>query len=145
MPWCAPNGVIFWLRVSKQDEAQKALAYAFLLLKFRQRSAKEIRRRLERKKFSPEIISATVSFLRGKNFVDDRAFAAAWVSSRLKRPFGLRRIRRELELKGVDREIIEESLEAAGEDFREDEVVAEIARQRFEKLKGMEPARQRRL
>ena len=74
----------------KDKSSEKAKAYAFLLLKFRLRSAKELEQRLKQKGFSEELSRETVNFLKDKEFIDDRVFARGWVSSRLKRPFGLR-------------------------------------------------------
>ncbi|MCK9571842.1 MAG: recombination regulator RecX, partial [Candidatus Omnitrophica bacterium] len=89
------------------NDSEKARAYAFLLLKFRLRSAKELEQRLKQKGFSEQLSRETVKFLQDKEFIDDRVFARGWVSSRLKRPFGLRRIKQELLQKGLDKEIIE--------------------------------------
>ncbi|MCX5701786.1 MAG: regulatory protein RecX, partial [Candidatus Omnitrophica bacterium] len=93
-----------------KDLEEKAREYAFLLLKFRTRSEHELWGRLKKKKFSPEIIKITLSFLKDKNFIDDNYFAKTWIDSRLKKPFGIRKIREELKLKGIDKEIIESQI-----------------------------------
>ena len=123
----------------------KAKEYAFLLLKFRLRSEKELVQRLKQKGFSEELSQDTVNFLKDKKFIDDRIFAKGWVSSRLKRPFGLRRIKQELVQKGLDKEVIEETFARAKEDYDEGGVVRELAERKFSKLKWIEPlkARQR--
>jgi len=118
---------------------EEARAYAFLLLKFRLRSEKELALRLRQKKFSEKVIQDTLSFLKDKQFIDDRLFAKGWVSSRLKRPFGLRRIRQELVLKGLGKEVIAEALERIKGDYSESEVIRQLAEQRFSKLKNIEP------
>jgi len=125
-------------RLNRPQE-EEARAYAFLLLKFRLRSENELVFRLRQKKFSEKVIQDTVSFLKNKQFIDDRLFAKGWVSSRLKRPFGLRRIRQELALKGLDKEVIEEALQRAKEHYSESEVISQLAEQRFSKLKNIEP------
>jgi len=109
-----------------------------LLLKFRLRSEKELAFRLRQKKFSEEVIQDTVSFLKDRQFIDDRLFAKGWVASRLKRPFGLRRIKQELTLKGLDKEVIAEALERVKGDYSESEVIRQLAAQRFSKLKNIE-------
>lgn len=138
----------FWSRKVKskfKDSLEKAKNYAFLLLKFRPRSEKEIYQRLKRKRFDEKIIQETLSFLKDKNFLNDNYFARAWMESRLKKPFGIRRIKEELKLKGIDKEIIENSIKEVKENYSEEEVVRGVARQRFSKLKNLEPqkARQR--
>jgi len=124
---------------SHRPQAEDARAYAFLLLKFRLRSEKELAFRLRQKKFSEEVIQDTVSFLKDRQFIDDRLFAKGWVASRLKRPFGLRRIKQELTLKGLDKEVIAEALERVKGDYSESEVIRQLAAQRFSKLKNIEP------
>lgn len=124
---------------SNQETLQKARDYAFLLLKFRLRSEREIYARLKKKKFDEEIIKQTVSFLKNKGFIDDSVFAKAWIESRLKKPLGLRRIRQELNLKGVDKEIIDSQISEVKKDYPEEELVKKIAQERLKKLKGIEP------
>ena len=124
---------------SNQETLQKARDYAFLLLKFRLRSEREIYARLKKKKFDEEIIKQTVSFLKNKGFIDDSVFAKAWIESRLKKPLGLRRIRQELNLKGVDKEIIDSQISEVKKDYPEEELVKKIAQERFKRLKGIEP------
>jgi regulatory protein len=123
----------------KTGSLQKARNYAFILLKFRQRSAKEIIQRLKRKHFEDPVIKETVAFLKEHAFIDDTAFARAWVESRLKKPLGIRRIRQELRIKGIDNGIIERSIKELRPDYSEEEVVSRIAADKFNRLKGIEP------
>jgi regulatory protein len=122
----------------QSHNAEKARAYAFLLLKFRLRSEKELAQRLKQRGFSEELCQDTVNFLKNKQFIDDRVFAKGWVASRLKRPFGLRKIRQELIQKGLDKEIIDNSLSGVKEYYNESQIVSQLAQQRFSKLKGIE-------
>ena len=120
-------------------ELQRAKNYAFLLLKFRLRSEKEIYQRLKKKKFPEGIIQETLFFLRDKKFIDDNFFAKTWIESRLKKPLGLRRIKIELRQKGIDKEIIDSQLSEIKKGYLEQEIVTKIAQQRLKKLKGIEP------
>jgi regulatory protein len=124
---------------SLNSGAEKARAYAFLLLKFRLRSENELKARLKQKGFLPEVAESTVNFLKAKEFIDDRVFAKGWVSSRLKRPLGLRKIKLELVQKGVAKEIIQEALAQANEQYSEGQTVSQLAKQRFAKLTGIDP------
>jgi regulatory protein len=128
----------------KIDSAKKAREFSFLLLKFRPRSAEEIRQRLRQKNFSPQVIRETLDFLKERRFIDDAAFAQGWAADRLKRPFGPRRIRLELRQKGVSPRIIEESLSQAQAGYLEEKIVREIAEAKFARLKGVEPEKARR-
>jgi regulatory protein len=126
------------------DELKKAKNYAFLLLKFRPRSEKEIYQRLKNKKFNEEIIKNTVAFLKDKEFIDDNYFAKAWIQSRIKRPLGLGRLRAELKVKGVDKEIIDSQIQEIKKDYAEEDIVKAIAKAKISKLKGIEPLKAKR-
>jgi regulatory protein len=126
------------------DALKPAKNYAFLLLKFRPRSEKELYQRLEKKKFDEKIIKETLEFLKDKNFIDDSNFAKTWIESRLKKPLGVHRIRQELNLKGIDRQIIDTQLEEALKGYCEEEIVRQIAKNKFRKLKTIEPLKAKR-
>ncbi|MCX7927498.1 MAG: recombination regulator RecX [Candidatus Omnitrophica bacterium] len=122
----------------------QAKQYAFLLLKYRQRSCAEIKRRLERKKFSPEVIAQTIAFLREKNFLDDRLFAENWINWRLKQGVGYHRIRRELQQKGIENNLIEEVLKKVVKPSNNLEVLETLARQRLSRMRGLDEKTMRR-
>jgi regulatory protein len=123
------------------NNAEKARAYAFLLLKFRLRSENELLVRLKQKGFSEELSQDTVNFLKDKEFVNDRVFARGWVASRLRRPLGLSKIRQELIQKGLDKEIIDSALSQVKEFYNESQIVSQLAQKRFSKIKGIEPVK----
>lgn len=118
---------------------QKARGYAFLLLKFRPRSENELRQRLKKKKFNSEIIESTVSFLKDKGFIDDNYFAKTWIESRIKKPLGIRRLKAELSIKGINKEIIDTQINEIKKSYVEEAIVGGIARDRLNKLKGIDP------
>ena len=128
----------------KSDSLQKAKNYAFLLLKFRQRSTKEISQRLKQKHFEDSIIKETIAFLKDHAFIDDAAFARAWIDSRLKKPLGIKRIKEELRIKGIDNNIIDSNINQIRRDYSEEEVVSRIAADRLSRLKGIEPQKAKR-
>ena len=121
-----------------------ARTYAFLLLKYRQRSEKEISDRLRKKKFSEDLIKETLDFLREKKFVDDAAFCRGWIRERLARSIGPRRIFQELKLKGIDKQIIESGLNEVKESYNEDQTARELAQRRLASLKDLDPQTARR-
>jgi regulatory protein len=127
--------------VKKRSSAglfESAKSYAFLLLKFRLRTEQELSSRMRQKKYPPEIISATIDFLKEKKFIDDDIFARAWLDSRLKRSIGLRRVKNELKLKGVKAELIERSIADVKDNYSEDEVVADLIKNKSMTLKGVD-------
>lgn len=117
---------------------QKARKYSFLLLKFRERSQREIIERLRSKKFDAKVITETVFWLKEKNFINDNLFAKSWIESRLEKNFALRKIAQELRLKGIDSKIIEEEINKASIDYSETEEVRKVALKLFNNLKGIE-------
>lgn len=127
----------------KIDAFEKARNYAFLLLKFRPRSEKELIQRLK-KKFKAKVIAQTVTFLKEKRFIDDAGFAKWWLESRLKKPLGLRKLKEELRIKGIDREIIERNIAEIKKDYLEEDIVTEIVEDRLNKLKNTDPQKAKR-
>ncbi|MFA5310986.1 MAG: regulatory protein RecX [Candidatus Omnitrophota bacterium] len=124
---------------------ERVKEYAFLLLKYRLRSEAELYRRLKQKKFLDEEIKEALLFLKEKKFIDDKVFVKAWISSRLGRSFGLKRISRELKIKGVPRDVLEEGIEQAKKGYCESRIIEELARDRLARIKdvGLPKARNR--
>jgi len=118
---------------------QKARNYAFLLLKFRLRSEEEIRQRLRKKKFDSLVIEETLSFLKAKGFIDDHYFAKAWVESRIKKPLGIRRLKVELKMKGIDNAIIDSCINAIRENYSEEDIIGQLVKERLKKVNGIDP------
>lgn len=123
---------------------KKAKDYAFLLLKFRSRSEKEVYLRLKKNGFDTETIQATLSYLKDNNFINDISFANAWIESRLKKQIGLNRIRKELKIKGIDEKIIEEKIDELKDRYLEQDVVKKIAEEKFNRLKKLDPDKAKR-
>jgi len=118
---------------------QKAKDYAFLLLKFRLRSENELRQRLKKKKFDADIIEMTLFFLKDKGFIDDNYFAKTWIESRIKKPLGIRRLKAELSIKGINKAIIDTQIDEIKKSYSEEDIVGGIAKDRLNKLKGIDP------
>lgn len=121
----------------------KALGYAFLLLKYRLRSVYELRQRLKKKGFSESEISRVIGFLSENKFIDDYRFACAWVESRLRKPLGWRRLSQELTCKGLNRELLEQVYREFRDKFNEEETIRRVISLRLEKLKNIDPAKAR--
>jgi regulatory protein len=122
---------------------EKAIQYSFLLLKFRQRSEKEIRERLKRKKFALQVIEKTIEFLKEKNFLDDESFAELWLESRIN-SLGPRRLKQQLRLKGIDDNIIEAQLKKIIQDHPESQRIEEIIKDKLNKFKGIDSHKAKR-
>ena len=130
------------MRLSRDIQSAKRIAY--LLLKFRARSEKEIRDRLKQKGFPSEIIAQVIEYLYRLKYLNNREFAIAWVNSRLVKPLGLGRITLELRQKGISNEIIAETLDNIRGKYREYDTVLALAKVKLNKMKGIEDAKARR-
>lgn len=131
-------------RMFDEKILKKAKEYSLLLLKFRIRSDDEIRTRLKNKKFSEDIIQETVDYLKTNGLIDDDYFAQSWIESRLKKSIGLRRIRQELRLKGIDERIIEDNYAKIKDDYHEEAIISGIIKNKSAKLKNIEPEKAKR-
>jgi regulatory protein len=86
-------------------------------LEARPRSVAEVRRKLTRLGYRPELVAGALDRLTELGVLDDESFARSWVESRDRaRPRGEHALRRELGLKGVDRALVEGVLEARRDD-----------------------------
>ena len=89
-------------RKAAVDDPADILAAGARLLEARPRSTDEIRRRLRDAGYRPELVEGTLGRLTELGYLDDGAFAQAWVESRDRaRPRGARALRDELRRKGV--------------------------------------------
>jgi regulatory protein len=95
-------------RRASVNDAADVLDAAARFLEARSRSVAEVRRRLVTAGYRPELVDEAVSRLVQQGYLDDEAFARAWVESRDRaRPRGERALRLELIQKGIARETID--------------------------------------
>jgi regulatory protein len=95
---------------------------AATFLAVRPRSTEETRRRLNHLGYPAALADTVIARLVEMGYLDDADFARLWVESRDRaRPRGATALRRELELKGIERDIIEDILEAREERARDDD------------------------
>ncbi len=93
------------------EDAGVVLEAAAAFLAVRPRSVDETRRRLRHLGYPVHLIDVVIDRLLAFGYLDDASFARAWVESRDRaRPRGESALRRELMLKGIDREVISEVL-----------------------------------
>ncbi|HEV2529045.1 MAG TPA: regulatory protein RecX [Thermomicrobiales bacterium] len=97
-----------------QDDADRAIAAGLNLLSYRPRTVKELEDRLARNGFAEPAVLAAIERLTGWGYLDDGAFARRWVENRIEhRPRGARLLAQELRQKGVDRDVIGETIDEA--------------------------------
>jgi regulatory protein len=111
---------------------QKALNF----LSYRPRSEKEVRQNLKNKHQIDEgIIDQIIERLERGGLVNDSSFAELWVENRSEfRPRGRHALRMELRQKGINEEIISQSLV----DLDEEQLALEAARKQARKYRQLE-------
>ncbi|MGA3029952.1 MAG: regulatory protein RecX [Candidatus Limnocylindrales bacterium] len=93
-------------RHAAESDPEVVLNAAARFLELRSRSVQEVRRHLGTARYPDPLIEAAIARLLELGMLDDAAFARAWVESRDRaRPRGAQALRRELALKGIDREV----------------------------------------
>lgn len=80
---------------------------AYQLLGYRDRSFDEMRRSLASDGYPHDCVEAVIDRLAEFGYLDDEAYAGRYIRAALASKKGLRRIVRDLELKGVSRELIQ--------------------------------------
>jgi len=91
-----------------KDELKKGRILAFRLLKYRDRSEKEIIERLKKKKISSQIIKRILEELKSLSLLDDKKFSQSWIRKRLREGYGFLRIKKELKEKGIREDLVKE-------------------------------------
>ncbi|NLC56623.1 MAG: regulatory protein RecX [Armatimonadetes bacterium] len=130
--------------LAEEGEVRRAKEYVLRLLGHRAYSESEVRRRLRRKQFSEQTVERAVEAVRRLGLIDDRQFAEAWVHSRAAAgQAGRRRVEWELRSRGVDRQVIEQTL-AGYPEQAEFASALEVAQRRYERLRDEEPEAVRR-
>ena len=123
-------------RLLLDDERGKAYDRALTYLSYRPRSQAEVERYLLQKGWSESIVSEVIERLGQEKLLDDREFARFWIENREKfRPRGQMALRHEMRTKGLDKEIIAETLE----NFDEEESAYSVACNRARQLSGLPP------
>lgn len=112
-------------RHAAESDPAVVMTAAARYLELRPRSVVEVRRHLLRAAFPEPLVERTLERLQELGILDDRAFAKAWVESRDRaKPRGQVALRRELALKGIDRDmtaaVLAERNSAAAADAADD-------------------------
>lgn len=108
-------------RHAAETDPAIVLNAAARFLELRSRSVDEVHRHLTSAAFPPALVEGAIERLLQLGWLDDRAFATAWVESRDRaRPRGQVALRRELALKGIDRETVDDVLAERDEAGRDD-------------------------
>ena len=105
-------------RFDSEENRSLAFNYSLKYLSFRNRSTKEIKDYLARKKFEDATIAASIEKLNELKFLNDEEFARSWIESRQKHKGKSKFVlKQELRMKGIDKSMIDHTLGNAQDDF----------------------------
>lgn len=106
-------------------------------------TGRELRTRLMRKGFEPETIDAALAKLTDVGYLNDERFAELWIENRLAhRPRGKRMLEQELRQKGIDRQIVDETV--SGMEIDDRTAALEVARKRLKSVQSLPPDEQKK-
>lgn|SRR6185312_1510796 len=119
---------------------EKYLLGTYRFLNFRLRSEKEIRDYLQKKKVSADIIEKIIVRLQEQKFLNDETFARMWIESRSRsKPRSQFLLKRELQQKGISREIIEKIMTNDQLPMTNDyDLAKDVVQRKIKKYRGME-------
>lgn len=119
---------------------QDALEFCIKSVSTKRQTVKEIEDKLA-KRFPEANAQEIISRLRELDYLDDKAFSSAWVRHRsVSSPRGKWVLKSELKRKGITEQDMEEALQA----FDEEPVLQELAKGKWEKLRGEKDLRKRK-
>ena len=117
--------------LEEQENIHQAQHAALSLLNYRMRSTAELCKRLAEKGYDPDIIEHVIQKLEEKKFLDDEAFAKAFIKDKINsRSLGPVALRRELFPHKLDSELIEKLLHLVYEEISERELVERLIEKR---------------
>ncbi len=122
------------------DIYDKAKNYAYRVLGYRARSEKELRNKILEKGYSRKATNSVIAELKREGLINDKKFGQHWIKTRLENNArSLLVIKRELLLKGIDKEIVESLLDDFNQDFDEEKVVRRLIDSRMRVVRGLDP------
>jgi regulatory protein len=107
-------------RRGEVEDVAEVLDAAARFLEARPRSVHEVRHKLTTMGYRSALVDEVVVRLTDLGYLDDEAFTRAWVESRDRaKPRGEHALRQELQLKGIDRTLVDQVLDQRRSDARE--------------------------
>jgi len=122
--------------IERAAAVDAAMDVALRALAVRPRSEAELAQRLRQKGVAAEVARDVLARLRALGYLDDQAFAEAWVAQRQRlNPRGTAALRRELQAKGIAPEIIEAVVGTGEDDLA---AARSVARKHWPRLQRLE-------
>lgn len=112
-------------KIKEFDELEYGKKTAYTFLAYRQRSKKELSRKLQQKKISEKTIKKVLEILEKQKYIDDEKFAKNFLEDKLKsKPAGRRLLKLKLSEKGISREILQKTIDENYSDEKEFEAAS---------------------
>ena len=130
-------------KVPSTPEQIRARAFqrAVKLLAAKPRSVAELRERLLERCSNKAIVETVIARLREYGYLDDERYALGYASAKVRQqPIGRRRLQQSLQLKKVDRAVVDEALEQVFAETSEDELIDRAIEKRV-RLRGQPKTR----
>lgn len=117
----------------------KKAAYSFLA--YKPRSKKELVKKLKQKKVSDKIIDDIIELLEKQKYLDDKIYAKSYLEDKLNsKPIGRRLAKLKLFEKGIDKELIETTIDENYTEDKEFELASKLMEKFEKKVKYKDPA-----
>ncbi|OOM79848.1 recombination regulator RecX [Clostridium sp. BL-8] len=122
--------------IAKSENYIKCKESALRIIERNLKTEKEVREKLKLKGYDDNSIEKSIEFLKEYNFVNDKAYAKAFVNDKLK-TMGSQKIKYSLIQKGIAKEVIEEELSNLNKE-NEKNIALNIAKKKLNTIKKTE-------
>jgi len=97
--------------IKEYDEFNYGKKIAYSFLSYRQRSKKELTKKLKDKNISEAVIERIIKLLEDQKYVDDMSYAKIYLETKIRnKPIGKRLLQNKLYEKGIDKDTAEKTL-----------------------------------
>jgi regulatory protein len=123
-------------RLTSDEIRARAFQRAVKLLATKPRSVAELRERLLEGSCSKAVVETVITRLREYGYLDDERYALGYASARVRQqPVGRRRLQQSLQMKKVDRAVVDEALNQVFAETSEEELIDRAIERRI-RLRG---------
>lgn len=123
--------------IRTRDEIGFAKRVAYRFLNYKQRSEKEVRKKLKEKKISDKTIELVISSLKDLNYLNDENYAKLYLQSKiLRKPEGKRVLKMKLAEKGIPKDVADKIITEQYTPETETQKAAELLKKYEKKVRG---------
>lgn len=123
--------------IKEYDEFNYGKKIAYSFLSYRQRSKKELTKKLKDKRISKSGIDKIIKLLEEQKFINDSTYAKMYLESKIRnKPMGKRLLQNKLFEKGIDKDIAEKTLNENYSEEKEMDSAKKLLEKYTKKIKG---------